>query len=65
MKLQVRNKLYDQLKLIISDCVKFEPEKRIEMTQVICQLEKIKKSVYQEQKLQELQKANDDIELLT
>ena len=46
MDLDIKNKLYYQLENLINDCVKFEPEKRIEMTQVRSQLERIKKSVY-------------------
>ena len=39
--LDINNKLYYQLKNLINDCVKFEPDDRIEMTQVRSQLEKI------------------------
>ena len=46
MNLDIQNKLYYQLKNLINDCVKFEPDNRIEMTKVKSQLEEIKKSVY-------------------
>ncbi len=41
MNLEIKNKLYYQLANLIKDCVKFDPDRRIEMTQVRSQLEKI------------------------
>jgi hypothetical protein len=41
MNLEIKNKLYCKLKNLINDCVKFDPEKRIEMLQVKSQLEEI------------------------
>jgi serine/threonine protein kinase len=41
MNLEIKNKLYYQLANLIKDCVKFDPDRRIEMTQVRRQLEKI------------------------
>jgi Uma2 family endonuclease len=39
--LEIKNKLYYQLANLINECVKFDPDRRIEMTQVRSQLEKI------------------------
>ncbi len=41
MNLEISNKLYYQLANLIVDCVKFDPDRRIEMTLVRSQLEKI------------------------
>ncbi len=46
INLEIKNKLYYQLANLINDCVKFDPDNRIEMTQVRSQLERIRKSVY-------------------
>jgi hypothetical protein len=41
VNLEIKNKLYYQLANLIKECVKFDPDRRIEMTQVRSQLEEI------------------------
>lgn len=46
MDLNIHNKMYDQLKVLIEKCTKLDYIKRLEMTVVRSELEKIQRSVY-------------------